>query len=321
MKTRFRTTEPRTRGRARWPVLLGGIGLGSALSYLLDPSLGRGRRARARQKALRAARLGSRDARHLEHDLSNRAHGFLARLRAAVRTEIPDDEIVKERVRSALGRASSHAGAIEVSVTNGTVGIKGPVLEREHARVVREIQRVRGVRAVEDGLERHVHPAGVPGLQESRARPLASATQSARCADLMKPNVQSIGGGETVHRAAELMMLANVGFLPVCDGERRVIGTITDRDIVLRAVAKDRSPETCRVEEVMTSPVIACRSDDELTWAEQLMIQHQVSRMVITDQDGALRGVISLSDIAEREPARRAGRTLRAVAAREAPRS
>jgi len=320
MQVRFRTPAPRGRARARWPLLLGGIGLGSALSYLLDPSQGRRRRARAREKTIHAARVGSRDVRRVERDFANRAHGFLARLRAATHDETPDDEIVKERVRSALGRASSHAGAIEVSVSDGKVALTGPVLEREHARVVRETRRVRGVRAVEDGLERHVHPAGVSALQEHRGGSVARETRASHCADLMQPNVQIVDEGDTVQHAAELMMLANVGFLPVCDAQRKVVGTITDRDIVLRVVAKGRSPEGRTAGEVMTSPVVACRPDDEVTLAEQLMAQHQVSRLVVTDDNQALRGVISLSDIAEREPARRAARTLRAVAAREAPR-
>jgi CBS domain-containing protein len=231
-----------------------------------------------------------------------------------------DDEIVRERVRSALGRVCSHAGAIEVSVSNGTVVLAGPVLEREHARVVHAMQRVRGVREVEDHLERHTHTAGIPGLQESRNRSFASEMRAVHCSDLMKHEVQTVSEADTVHRAAELMALTNVGFLPVCDRERKVIGTITDRDIAVRVVAQERSPVKCRVGEVMTSPVVGCRPDDEVTLAEQLMGQHQVSRLVITEVDGIVQGVVSLSDIAEREPARRAVRTLRAVAAREAPR-
>ena len=116
------------------------------------------------------------------------------------------------------------------------------------------------------------------------------------------------------------MSAANIGFLPVCDDGGKVVGTVTDRDIVVRAIARGLDPALARVTEVMSRDVVACRSDDELTLAEQFMANYQVSRLVITDDDGTLEGVISLSDIAEHEPARRAARTLRAVAAREAPR-
>src|SRR5262249_650283 len=59
--------------------------------------------------------------------------------------------------------------------------------------------------------------------------------------------------------------------------------------------------------------------DDDLAVAEQLMAQCQVSRLLITDENGSLKGIVSLSDVAEREPTRRSGAPLRAVAARAAP--
>ena len=136
----------------------------------------------------------------------------------------------------------------------------------------------------------------------------------------MKTVPQSVNAGDSIRLAAEIMSAANIGFLPVCDDGGKVVGTVTDRDIVVRAIARGLDPALARVTEVMSRDVVACRSDDELTLAEQLMANYQVARLVITDDDGTLEGVISLSDIAEHEPARRAARTLRAVAAREAPR-
>src|SRR4029079_10447981 len=121
--------------------------------------------------------------------------------------------------------------------------------------------------------------------------------------------------------AAEIMSVANVGFLPVLDGDRRVVGTITDRDIVVRGGALGRAQADRSVADVMSHNVVACRPEDEMAIVEQFMAYYQVSRLVITNERDELVGVISLSDIAEREPAKRAARTLRAVAAREAPRS
>jgi CBS domain-containing protein len=141
-----------------------------------------------------------------------------------------------------------------------------------------------------------------------------------RCEDLMKREVQTIREHDTIRTAAERMAAAHVGFLPVCDEGRRAIGTVTDRDIAIRAVAEGKTPDGCRVGDIMSRSVVACRPYDDVTLAERLMAQHQKSRIVVTDEDGVLRGVISLSDIAEHEPARRAARTLREVAAREAPR-
>jgi CBS domain-containing protein len=302
-----------------WPLLLGGIGVGSALTYLLDPALGRTRRARTLDKLVHATHVGSRDVRRAERVVANRAQGLLSRLRAALRPEEAVDDVVMERVRSTLGRICSHASAIDAAVAGGEVVLSGPVLEREHARILRDVSRVRGVKAVYDKLERHVHPTNIPGLQGGRRG--LSVGSGTRCLDLMKREVRTVGEDDTIYRAAELMTMANVGFLPVCDRQRKVVGTLTDRDVVVRVIAKERSAVTSRVGDVMSRDVVACRPDDDIAVAEQLMGQRQVSRLVITRDDGTLEGIISLSDIIKREPAHRAAGTLRAVANREAQRA
>ncbi len=139
-----------------------------------------------------------------------------------------------------------------------------------------------------------------------------------RCEELMKRQVQRSAEGESLQQAAEKMASANIGFLPVCDDGGRVVGIITDRDITVRAVARNRAADGTTVGEVMTRAVVACLAGDDLASAEQRMIQHRVSRIVVQDDGGALCGIISLSDIAEREPGRRAAIVLREVAAREA---
>src|SRR2546428_10111714 len=138
-----------------------------------------------------------------------------------------------------------------------------------------------------------------------------------RCEDIMKRDVECIDPTQPVQEAARRMRDANVGFLPVCDSTRKVLGTITDRDIALRIVAESRPPTTS-VGDVMTREVIACRPDDEVTRAEQLMGKHHKSRMICTDQEGRLLGVISLSDIAQVEEPSRASQTMKQVTEREA---
>jgi CBS domain-containing protein len=300
-------------------LLVAGVGLGAAAFYFLDPVGGRRRRALARDKAVRAGHLGRRDLARAERHVANRARGLFAHLRAALRDEEAPDDVVEERVRAALGRVCTHAGAIRVAVFEGDVTLSGPVLQHEHGAVLREVGRVRGVGSLDDRLEGHFRAAHIPGLQESRERGFVPEPPL-RCADVMKRKVMTVREGDSIDRAAEKMALGNLGFLPVCDDDRRVVGTLTDRDIVVRVVAKELAPSTRTVGQVMTRDVVACEPDDELTLAEQVMAQNQVSRLVITDEDGILAGVISLSDLAERETPRRVARTLRAVAAREAPR-
>ena len=206
----------------RWQTLIFGLGAGSLLGYLLDPRLGRRRRATARDRARRAMHEATLEASKVEHDLLNRAHGLAARLRSMTQPEQrPSDEVVSERVRAALGRVCSHASAIEVKVTDGRATLTGAVLEREHVPVIRTAARVRGVRSVEDWLERHISPEGT--LRRHSGQP---SMNEPRCSDLMKLEVQTVGPDDSVRWACEKMTWAEVGFLPVCDMERRVLGSV-----------------------------------------------------------------------------------------------
>ena len=138
------------------------------------------------------------------------------------------------------------------------------------------------------------------------------------CDEIMKGNVQTVREDQTIQEAAEIMAREKIGFLPVCDGSGSVIGTVTDRDLAVRAVARNKSPASCRIAEVMTREVVSCRPTDDLSTAEQSMIQHHKARIVVTNAAGDLCGVISLSDLAEREPGKRAALVLRGVSSREA---
>jgi len=322
MKADRRSFEPqRTFRRARrLSAFVWGIGLGTLSTYFGDRRLGRQRRALAGDKLTHVARLGNRELRKTERDLINRGHGFWARLRASLHPEQVDDDILVERVRAALGRTCSHPSAISVHASQGKVVLEGMVLEREHLPVLRSATRTRGVREVEDRLQRHLHPGSVPGLQDGQRREQTSAATGRRCGAIMKTNVRTASPDDTLRQAAEKMALANVGFLPVRDATGRVVGTITDRDIVVRGVAAGSPNELGRVGDVMSRQVLACRPDDPPTVAEDLMAQNQVARLVVLDDEGRLAGVISLSDLVAYEPARRVARTLRALSAREAAR-
>jgi CBS domain-containing protein len=319
----LRLAEGRARNQANRLAFWGGLGFGSAVACLLayfgDPRLGRRRRAFAGAKLAHASRTGRRGVGKAGRTVANHTRGLWARIRANLGPDGATDEVLQERVRAALGRLSRNVSAIDVAVADGSVTLNGPILEREHRRVVRAARRVRGVRAVHDCLERHLR-SDVAGLGGGSAYAEKPASQR-RCAEFMKSDPQSVLETDSIRSAAEIMSVANVGFLPVCDGERRVVGTITDRDIVVRGVALGADADDRTVGEVMSRNVVACRPDDEMAVVEQFMAYYQVSRLVITNVRDELVGVISLSDIAEREPAKRAARTLRAVAAREAPRN
>jgi CBS domain-containing protein len=137
------------------------------------------------------------------------------------------------------------------------------------------------------------------------------------CLDVMKRDVAWVSDDESITVAAQKMKAAQVGFLPVCDHDRKVKGTLTDRDLAIRAVAENRIPDATPVAAVMTHDVIACSPTDPIERAEALMAEHRVSRIVIVGPANTLHGVISLSDIAELDTEGRAASTMREVTARE----
>jgi CBS domain-containing protein len=137
-----------------------------------------------------------------------------------------------------------------------------------------------------------------------------------KCGELMKDDVRCLSENDSAKDAAVKMEDANVGFLPVCDESHRVLGTVTDRDIALRVVAKDLPAGTTKVSEIMTREVVSCRSGDDVKVAEKLMGQKKKSRILVTDDGGVHVGVISLSDVAAHD-GKNAGRTLQEVTSRE----
>jgi CBS domain-containing protein len=113
------------------------------------------------------------------------------------------------------------------------------------------------------------------------------------------------------------MREANIGIMPVCERNGRVIGVVTDRDLALRICAEDVRPSTTEIAEVMTRGAIACGPDDSVQRAEALMRKHRITRILVIDGSACLLGVISLSDLVFYEPTSRMGRTLRAIAERK----
>jgi CBS domain-containing protein len=117
------------------------------------------------------------------------------------------------------------------------------------------------------------------------------------CEEVMKREVEFVDPKERIERAARLMRDNDVGFLPVCDEKRQVVGTLTDRDIVVRGIAEGRDGKD-RVQDVMTDDVVGCQPTDDIRRAEQLMSEHKITRMLCLDDVGRLLGVLSLSDLA-----------------------
>ena len=100
-----------------------------------------------------------------------------------------------------------------------------------------------------------------------------------------------------VSQAAELMASEDVGSLPILDGEK-LAGIVTDRDIVVRAVAKGKDPQGMPVREVASKELVTVRPDEDLSDALKLMASYQVRRLPVVDEDNRLVGVLAQADVA-----------------------
>ncbi len=137
-----------------------------------------------------------------------------------------------------------------------------------------------------------------------------------KCKDFMKTSFKCVLPSDDCHTAAKHMRDHNFGFLPVCNEHMEPVGTLTDRDICTRVCAEDKLASKTKVSDVMTQHVVSCSPEDDMSIAEDLMARHKKSRIMVVE-NGKVVGVISLSDVAERETQEKAGKTLKDIVSRE----
>ena len=116
--------------------------------------------------------------------------------------------------------------------------------------------------------------------------------------DIMNPHVVTIDPTESAALAARLLARHNIGALPVCSGDGRLHGVITDRDIVLRCVAPEEDPLAVPVRTIMTRRPAWVAPEEDVRQAARLMAAGQVRRLPVVDQ-GKVVGVVSLGDLAK----------------------
>jgi len=115
--------------------------------------------------------------------------------------------------------------------------------------------------------------------------------------DVMTKQVRTIQASETLAEAASVMQEENIGSLPVCNGEQ-VIGMLTDRDIVVRAVACGLDPINTPVAAAMTPKVTRCFADLTVWEANRVMEEVGVRRLVVTNRQNQMVGLLSYDDLA-----------------------
>ena len=115
--------------------------------------------------------------------------------------------------------------------------------------------------------------------------------------EIMSARAIRVGPEEPVAVAARMLSRYNVGSLPVCGEDGKLLGMITDRDIVLRCVAGERDPERTPVRHIMTGKVVSIQAQASLEDAAAKMAREQVRRLPVEDR-GKLCGIVSVGDLA-----------------------
>ena len=130
-------------------------------------------------------------------------------------------------------------------------------------------------------------------------------------AEVMTPNPRTLELSDSIRDAAVIMRDEDTGAVPVIE-DGRVVGMITDRDIVIRAIADGDHDAT--IDDIVSDDVVTCTPEMSTAEAAQLMSEHQIRRLPVCDADGNLVGIVSLGDLAVKEGRdRRIGETLEQI--------
>jgi CBS domain-containing protein len=117
--------------------------------------------------------------------------------------------------------------------------------------------------------------------------------------DLMTPDPTTCSPSDNLRTVLEVMRKEDCGVVPITEGngEQRVVGVVTDRDIALALAKQDEKPSAVRVSEVMTTHIVSCEPDADLREVSRKMQEAQVRRILVVEE-GRLLGVISTADLA-----------------------
>jgi CBS domain-containing protein len=127
---------------------------------------------------------------------------------------------------------------------------------------------------------------------------MADRNQSSRhVRDVMTPNPECVSEKDSIRDVARIMKDQDTGVVPVVDG-KRIVGLITDRDIVVRGLAEGKNLESARVNEIMTKSVRSVREDASLNDVLEMMGRAEIRRVPVVNSNDELVGIVSLGDIA-----------------------
>ena len=210
------------------PGIVAGMALGAAAAYFADPHRGRRRRVRAQESAGKNVRRATEAIGRSLRDLGHRTHGLFAEAIDLAMSGSVSDDVLRERVRSRLGRLVSHPAAIEVRVAAGTVMLRGDVLAAEAPQLREGLEYMPGVREVIDQLTLHDSTAGVPSMQAQRHLP---PPRPEILRDRWAPATRALAGASGIG-----LLLAGIANLA---GKRRGVATamgVSGAGLLLRSI-------------------------------------------------------------------------------------
>jgi CBS domain-containing protein len=123
------------------------------------------------------------------------------------------------------------------------------------------------------------------------------ANESRRVRDVMTPNPETVTQNDDVRDAARIMKDQDTGVVPVVDG-KKIVGMITDRDIVVRCVAEGKNPLDAKVHDVMTKSVRKVQEDATINEVLTMMSSAEIRRLPVVNRSDEIVGIISMGDIA-----------------------
>jgi len=133
-----------------------------------------------------------------------------------------------------------------------------------------------------------------------------------KCREIMTKNVRTVTRAASLRDVAVMMRDGDMGAVPIVDGER-LVGIVTDRDIVVRAVCEGGGPESL-VADAMTTELFTVKPEDFVFEAVRLMGDKQVRRVPVVNDDGSLAGIIAMADVAlEMEDEREIAETMEEI--------
>lgn len=118
--------------------------------------------------------------------------------------------------------------------------------------------------------------------------------------DCMCNDVKFVTPNTTVCDCAKLMCNSHIGCVPVCNDAKNVVGLVTDRDVIMRAIACDKDYKTTPVSDIMTCKVCCCDANSDIKEAEKLMSQNAVRRLPVIENNKII-GILTIGDLAQNQ--------------------